>query len=198
MSKISRLAVLVVGLVSLFGILSASAGAVTWHNMGSTTFTATAGAGTLSSTGASLGCVTATGTGTAPVLTVGNVYNVSGTATFNNCVLSGIATGVDCAYTLTGNNLDGGNVMGSVVTGSVDVTCGVYQFGTKICHISGSTGGTYTNNVPGVLTIAASSSLITSNGPTGSCPLGNGDAGALTHLTFTTTSANPPTLTRTP
>jgi hypothetical protein len=165
--------------------------------MGATTFTATAGAGTLSSTGASLGCQTADATGDAPITTVNNVYSVHGTVTFTTCVLSGISTHVDCSYTLTGAALDGGNVMGSVVTGNVDVTCDVSQFGTKLCHIEGSTPGTYTNSTPGVLTVATSNTLTTTNGPVGSCPLGNGDKGHLTNLTFTTTSANPPTITRT-
>jgi hypothetical protein len=191
MSKIARFAVLVASLMSLFAVMSSTAGAVTWHNSGSTAFTATAGAGTLSSTGASLGCVSATGTGTAPTLTVGNVYSVSGTATFNTCTLSGIATGVDCGYTLTGSSQTSG-----VTSGSVDVTCGVYQFGTKLCHIAGSTAGTYTNSTS-TLTIAASSTLTTTNGPTGTCPLGNGDKGSLTHLSFKVTSASPPVITRT-
>ena len=196
MSRMTRLAVLALGLVSVLGTLSASAGAVTWDNSGGTAFTATAGAGTLSSTGASLGCLSATGTGTAPVSTVGAFYSVSGTATFNSCVLSGITTSVACGYTLTGTAQDGTG-MGSVITGSVDVTCDVTQFSTKLCHIEGSTSGTYTNNVPGVLTIATSNTLTLTNGGAGTCPLGNGDKGHLTHLTFTTTSANPPTITRT-
>jgi len=194
MSRIMRFAVLVASLMSLFAVMSSTAGAVTWHNSGSTTFTATAGAGTLSSTGASLACTSASGTGTAPASTVGVTYSVSGTATFSGCTLSGISTGVDCGYTLTGTSQSG-----SVTSGTVDVTCGVYQFGTKLCHIGGSVSGTYTNPVSGVgvLNLATGGNLILSNGPTGTCPLGNGDRGHLSALAFRTTSANPPIITRT-
>ena len=47
MSRISRLAVLVTALASLFAVLSSTAGAATFTNSGSTAFTATGGAGTL-------------------------------------------------------------------------------------------------------------------------------------------------------
>lgn len=194
MSRIMRFAVLVASLMSLFAVMSSAASAVTWDNSGSTAFTATSGAGTLSSTGASLSCTDATGTGTAPATTVGLTYSVSGVATFNGCRMSNIATTVSCDYTLTGTSQSGG-----VTSGSVDVTCGVSQFGVKLCHIGGSVSGTYTNpGVVGVLNLATGGSLILSNGPTGTCPLGNGDVGHLTPLTFNTTSANPPVITRTP
>ena len=194
MSKIVRFAVLVASLMSLFAVMSSTAGAVTWHNSGSTAFTATAGPGTLSSTSASLNCTGASATGTAPALTVGATYAVSGTATFTGCSLGGVATGVDCGYTLTGTSQSG-----SVTSGAVDVTCGVYQFGAKLCHIGGSASGTYTNPVSGVgvLALATGGNLITSNGTSGSCPLGNGDRGHLSAFSFRTTSANPPVITRT-
>jgi hypothetical protein len=197
MSKITRLAVLVVGLMSLFGIMSATAGAVTWHNTGATTFTATSGAGTLSSTSAALNCGNATGTGTAAALFVGTTYAVSGTATFGSCFLSGITTTVDCGFTLTGTSQPVTRVS---TTGSVDVTCDVSQFGTKLCHIEGSVHGTYTRTAgagDGVLTLSTGGSLNTTNPPSGSCPLGNGDRAHLSELTFTTTSANPPVIHRT-
>jgi hypothetical protein len=198
MSKLSRLAVLVVGLMSLFGVLSSSAGAVTWDNSGSTAFTATSGAGTLSATGASLSCSGATASGTAPDSTVGVIYSVSGTATFDGCRLSNIVTTVDCGYTLTGATQDGAG-MGSTITGTVDVTCDIAQFNTKLCHIEGSLPGSYVNNTPGVLNIGTNASGLTlTNGPAGSCPLGNGDTGHLTALTFVVTSAGSPTITRTP
>jgi hypothetical protein len=194
MNRITRLAVLLTGLMSLLGIASATAGAVTWHNSGSTVFTATAGASTLSSTSTGLNCTGATATGTAPAGSIGPTYSVSGTATFTGCVLLGILTGVDCGYTLTGTTQSG-----SVTSGAVDVTCGVYQFGTKICHIGGSASGTYTNPVSGVgvLSLATGGNLILSNGTSGTCPLGNGDRGHLSALTFRTTSAVPPVITRT-
>jgi len=196
MSKITRLAVLVVGLMSLFGIMSATAGAVTWHNTGSTNFTATAGNGTLSSTGVTLTCTGSDASGDAPTgSTVANIYTVRGTATFTGCLLSNIPTHVHCGYTLTGST----QPSAGVTTGDVDVTCDVSQFGTKICHIAGSDHGIYTNPVSGVgsLTLTTGGNLRTSNPPTGTCPLGNGDLAHLSETTFRTTSASPPVITRT-
>jgi hypothetical protein len=130
MSKLSRLAVLVVGLMSLFGVLSSSAGAVSWDNSGATAFTASTGPGTLTSTGVPLSCSGATATGTAPATAISLTYFVSGTVTFNGCKLSNIATVVECGYTWTGLTQDGVG-MGSIITGSVDVTCDVMQFNTR-------------------------------------------------------------------
>jgi hypothetical protein len=192
MSRAMRFGVLT---ASLFAAMSSTAGAVTWHNSGSTAFTATAGAVTLSSTGANLSCSSATATGTAPAMTVGAVYSVSGTATFNTCLLSGITTGVDCGYTLTGTTQSG-----SVTSGPVDVTCGVYQFGTKLCHLEGTVSATYSNPVSGVgvLIWATGGNVVaTDASPMVHCPLGNGDRGHLSLWTFRTTSASPPVITRT-
>ncbi len=196
MSRITRLAVLVVGLMSLFGIMSATAGAVTWHNTGSTNFTATTGPGTLSSTSAALNCTGGTGTGDAPTgSTVAATYLVRGTVTFSGCSLSGISTGVDCAFALTGST----QPAAGQTTGNVDVTCRVYQFNTQLCHIDGSLHAIYTNPTAGVgtLTITTGGNLTTTNPPAGSCPLGNDDRPHLSHLTFRTTSASPPVITRT-
>jgi hypothetical protein len=197
MTTMNRLAVLAVGMLSLCGGLASSAGAVTWDNSGSTTVTATAGAVTLSSTGTTLSCAGSTATATAPNNVVGPVYASSGTATFNGCLLSGIATGVDCGFTQTATSQDGTG-MGSRVTGSIDITCGVYQFGTKICHLEGTaSGGTgYVNNTPGVLN-GPTTILRLTNGSSGTCPMGSNDNGDVTPQVYTVTSANSPTITRT-
>lgn len=192
MNRTTRLVVLVVGLASLLGAWSSSSGAVTWHNAGSTAFTATAGPWSLSSTGATLWCGSATATGTAPNNVVGLTDPVSGTMTFASCNLS-LPTGLDCGYTFTGTSQSGG-----VTSGTMDVTCGVYQFGAKLCHIGGSLSATYTNpGSVGVFNLATGGSLLLSNGPVGTCPLGNGDRGHSSALTFRTTSANPPIIIRT-
>ncbi len=194
MSRITRLAVLVVGLMSLFGIMSATAGAVTWHNTGSTNFTATTGPGTLSSTNSALSCTGGSATGDAPTgSTVGTTYLVRGTVTFSGCVLAGITLGVDCGYTLTGTT----QPAAGQTTGTVDLTCGLYSFGAEICHLAGNAHGIYTNGNPGTLTITTGGNIITSNPASGSCVLGNGDRAHLSELTFRTTSASPPSITRT-
>src|ERR1700712_4869417 len=85
MSKIMRIAVLAMSLVSLFAVMSSAAGAVTWTNTGQTPFTATAGSGTLSSTGVILDCGggDASGITSTPVSGLGAAI-VHGTINFTN------------------------------------------------------------------------------------------------------------------
>ena len=194
MSNLARCVVLVTAVTSLFAVTSSTAGAVTWDNSGNTTFTATSGPSLLSSTGVTLNCSGATATGVAPNNVVGLAYAVSGTATFSSCTLAGISTGVDCGYTFTGTSQSG-----SVTSGNVDLTCGVYQFGAKICHIGGSMASSYTNPVggAGVLTLTTGGTLRSSNPGGFSCLWSPGDLLHMPHLRFRTTSANPPVITRT-
>lgn len=195
MSKIARFAVLVTALMSLFAVFSSAAGAVTWHNSGDTNFHATGGPGTLSIGANNLACGGSTAIGDAPVGSFANSYSVRGTVTFSPCTLAGQATTVGCNYTLTALTQ-----AGSVTTGVADVTCvaRLTAGGTGLCHISGSTGGTYTNptatTTPGKLTLLASSSLVVSNSQV-ACPLGTG-SGNLTEQTLTVTHRGP-ILTRT-
>ncbi len=195
MRRTTRLTVLVVGLLSLLGAVSATAGAVTWHNSGSTNFTATTGASTFSSTSAALNCTGGAMTGDAPTgATVAVTYIERGTSTFSGCSLSGIATGVDCAYTLTGTT----QPSAGVTTGDIDTTCGVYQFNTKVCHIEGTVHFVQTTASGTVtLTLTTGGNLVATNAPTGTCPLGHGDRMHVTDMTERTTSANPPIITRT-
>lgn len=203
MSRIARFAVLVVALTSLFAVMSSTAGAVTWHNSGDSTFTATTGPGTLSSTSAGLACPSGTATGTVAatpaVVPVGNWSAVTGTVTWTNCTLGVGGYSVDCAYTLTASTWTAGSP--ATTGGTADVTCGVYLATSKFCHISGSVTGTYSNPVgttKGSLAIATGGSLVLANGPAGTCPLGNGDVGHLSASTFTVTSGTGgPVITRT-
>jgi hypothetical protein len=193
MTRSTRLVVLAIGLVSLLGILSSSAGAVTWHNTGATAFTATAGPGTLTGTGAPLQCTGATTADTVPALTVGTVLTISGTATFTGCTLGTTAT-VSCKKKWTFFN------SGPLSVG-VDVSCDIYQFGTKICGVAGSVSGIYTNPTgatPGKLALNTGGSLTLSNGTSGTCPLGPGEASHLSALTFNVSSGSSPIITRTP
>ncbi len=197
MSRTTRLTIAVVGLLSLFGITSATAGAVTWHNTGSTNFTATAGPVSLSSTGTQWNCTGATATGDAPAgASVGALYNIRGTLTFSGCSLSGINTGIDCAFALTGAT----QPAAGQTTGDLDLTCRMYQFNAQICHIGGSLHTFYTNPVSGVgvLTTTTGGNLVTTDVPSagGSCPLGT-DRVHVSEWTLRTTSATPPIITRT-
>lgn len=189
MSRIARFAVLVAALMSLFAVMSSSAGAVTWHNTGDTAFTATSGAGTLSVTSASLACTGSDASGTtAATPFVGATWAAAtGTATFTNCAIAGIPTSVDCGYTLTASSQSGG-----VSSGNVDANCGVYQFGAQICVIHGQTPGSYTNpsgTTAGKLTLNHSATLKTTNGSGGTCPLGANEPSTLTTFTYTITNA---------
>ncbi len=192
MSRTMRFAVLVSSLLSLLATMTSTAGAVTWHNSGSTAFTATTGAGTLSSTSAALNCTSGTQTGTAPALTVGVTYAVSGTATFSGCSLGGVATGIDCGFTFTGTSQSG-----SVTSGTADVTCRVYQFNSQLCHLEGTVSAVYTNGPVGVFFWATGGNVVSTDTSLGHCPLGHGDRVHLSAWTFRTTSANPPRITRT-
>jgi hypothetical protein len=197
MSRIARFAVLVASLMSLFAMMSATAGAVTWDNRGAANFTATNPAtGTFVSSGGTIGCHNATLTGTAPNNVPGTTYTITGTVTYSPCFLNGITTTVACGYTFTTS------AAGPVVFhGNLDVTCDVTQFSTRICHIGGQATAAYHNPEPagvsGRLTVLHSNTLFVSN--SGShCLLGtSNNPMTVTGQTFSTTSANPPTLVRT-
>jgi hypothetical protein len=186
MSKFSRVVVLVTALASLFAVMSSTAGAVTWHQEGTTNFHATAGAGTLSVDGNNLACSGATATGDAPVGTFANTYSVTGHVTFTPCTIIGQAADVRCSFTLTAQTW----VVGppAITGGSADVTCtaSLAATGTPLCHISGSTA-------PGRLTLTASNTLQVTNESGSSCsafgvPAGGTTTGSLSHQTFTMTN----------
>jgi hypothetical protein len=193
----TRLAALTVGLLSLLTIAAASAGAVTWHNSADTAFTATAGTSSLSVTGTVVGCTSSTVAGTAPAVTTTTVLTVTATVPYV-CIFAATSTPIECAFKFTGTLQHG-----SAVTGSTEVTCGMWQFGTKLCHIAGARPSTYfnpTGSTPattGRLTLATSN-LIISNGPVGICPFGNNDVLTWTEQTYLVNSGTGgPVITRT-
>jgi hypothetical protein len=198
MSRIARLAVLAASLLSLLSMMSATAGAITWDNRGATTFTATRpSTGTLSVTGVNLNCHNATATGTAPNNVTGATYSITGNVTYGPCFISGIPSTVSCEYRFTTTSAGAASF-----PGTLDASCSFTQFGVEICKAEGQTAATYDNpepaGQPGRLTLPHSSTLRTTNGSGGNCILGVGEPSTLTAQTFTTTSANPPTLVRTP
>lgn len=197
MSRISRLVVLVTALTSLFGVMSSSASAAThWINQGAEHFTATAGPGTLTSTGVGIACTSADATGTAPLTSSADVYLVTGTIQFTNCTAAGSAATIECGYTLTGTSKSSPTAL--VTSGFADVTCGVYVLNSKLCHIEGSVTGHYSNSsatATGILTITTGTTLRVTGA---SCPTGNNDLGHLTELTFRVVSPDlGPIITRT-
>jgi hypothetical protein len=173
MGKLARVATLATSLLAAAGVASAAAEAVTWHNVGSTAFTATGGATTLSSTGTSILCSGSTTSGTLPTITTTFAVTISLTTTYTGCTLGGIPTTLDCGETFTGTSQTNGKT-----TGALDLTCSAYQFATKICHFSGARGNAaYFNagNLSGFFSLDTGGNIFTSNGTSGVCPLGNGD-----------------------
>lgn len=198
MSKITRVAVLAVSLMSLFAVLSPTAGAVTWTNTGSTSVHATSGSGTLHVGSNSLSCSAATATATAAADFTGTTYSVPGTLAFSPCQLAGQSTYIHCGFTLTGAAFASG-----VTTGVADVTCvsRLTATNTALCHIEGGTVFHYINptsatNTPGKITLTTSSTLTVTHSSGTSCLLGTGLA-TLTEQTFGVTSvAGSPILNR--
>jgi hypothetical protein len=195
MRPFARVAVAFAALASFFGVLTSAAHAVTWHNSGSTSFTATAGPGTFSSTGVNLTCTSSRSVGTAAATSVGAVYQVTGTATASGCQLAGLSYYAHCTYTLTAV----AQTSPSVTTGSTDQVCTLKLAANNVavCGVDGSTPGSYTNPsgaTPGRITAFTSTTLRLTNVSPNTCPLGNGDPGALTHKTGTISGGIPTTL----
>jgi hypothetical protein len=202
MSRITRLAVLLAALLSLCGVMSSTANAVTWHNTGDSAFTATGGAGTFTSTAVTFGCSGGDLSGTVPATPLrGGTLAVSATYIGTGCTLSNQQVTVDCGYTFTWTVWVSGSR--SITSGDADVTCSIYLAGTKICHLGGPVPTDYVNpsgTTPGSFTITTNSDLTVSKGPIGNCPLGTGDTGHFTLLTFNvvdTTQPLGPVITRT-
>jgi hypothetical protein len=89
-----------------------------------------------------------------------------------------------------------------IFSGNADATCNVLDTSqTKVCHIEGSTPGTYRNPETGLtaqLVLTTSTTLRTTNGDaTHNCPLGAGEPSHLTQQTFNVTSSPAPTIVRT-
>lgn len=193
MSKAIRLRVFIVSLLSVLGALTSSAGAITWHNSGATTFTGTGNGATFETTGLQLSCTGSDVTGTVPATTSGALFRSSGTLTFTGCTAAGSPATSECSYTLTGTMQDGTG-MGSVITGFMDVTCNTYISNTPFCHTAGTVSGSYSNTVPAAVTSSTGGSLIVRGA---NCVGGTGDLIHLSPRTITSKSTNPPTITRT-
>lgn len=198
MSRILRVVILT---TALLAATTASASAVTWHNSGDTSFTATGGATTLHFGGVHLPCTGATVTGTTGTspFTGATWTAATGTLEYGHCTLAGQKFTIDCAYAETLSSQTGG-----VSSGTLDASCGIYLAGTQVCGITGAIPSSYTNPAGGFGSFTASTAALTlSNGPVGTCPFGT--TGTLTHQTWTITSASGgpaphfgPVFTRTP
>jgi hypothetical protein len=194
MSRIIRVVVLATALISAMAALTSSAGAVTWHNSGSTSFTATAGPGSLNVTGAlGLSCTSSTATGVAGTISTAATWKaVHGTVLFNGCLSGGVPSPTSCTYDLTALSWTGPTP--AVTTTVADVDCAVFQFNAKVCNIAGQVHSTYTNphGTPGRLSLFHPGALRTG----ASCVAGIGgpnEPATLTSQTFTVTTGSPST-----
>ena len=183
MNRIIRVAILAAALVSSLGALTSSAGATTWSSDGDTSFRATGTPGTLSLPSVNFSCTDVHATGTMTGSTTAATWSAAhGTLLFTGCSIAGVTSPTHCAYTLTAQS----GVVSGVTTGALDVTCSVYQFNTKICAITGSVNGTYTNptaTTVGRINTITGGSLMTGVGC--AAVLGGANvAGHLSPLTF--------------
>jgi hypothetical protein len=194
MNRTTRLIVLVTALMSVFAATSSTAGAVTWHNSGDTSFTATGGPTSISGNGKTLSCTSSdvTGTtGTSPFTGAVWTAAASGSAQFTGCSLAGATVAVTCTY--TGNAATWAVGPPTVTNGNVGVFCTSTIGGALLCITEGSTAGSYTNpagTTNGHGTLPASSSVTVTNGPGGSCALGNNSTVSITPMTLTLTAAS--------
>jgi hypothetical protein len=190
MSRITRFAVLVTALASLSGVVSATAGAVTWHNTGNSAFTATGGPGTLSVGANNLVCFASSARATAPSGSLLTSYSMGGTITFSPCTLAGQSTYVHCDFTFTASAFASG-----VTTGVADADCVAHLTANDfaLCDIVGTTPAAYANPASpakGKFTLSTSGTGLTVSHSFGtSCLLGTG-TGHLSEQTVTITNAS--------
>jgi hypothetical protein len=188
MSKLIRMVLLAASLMSVLGAMSAAAGAVTWTSTGDTSFTATAGASTLSVTGVALVWTGAHMTGTTgPSPFVGAIWPaLSGTWSITGFRIGLSRVTMDCRWQLTALSQ-----LGGATNGTVDLACSEYGEGREFCRIEGQTAGTYVNPAGGfgTMTLTHASSLRTTDGADNTCFLGAGEAITVTTIPFRLTSA---------
>jgi hypothetical protein len=194
MSRIIRVVVLATALISALTTMSSPAGAVTWHNSGSTAFTATSGAFSVSVTGTvGISCTGATMTGvTAASNFVGATWKAEHfTEVPSGCVSGGVATQIHCTVDVTAT----GQPSTGVTTGVEDFVCNEYQFNTLICVRTGQQHVTYinpTSPMTGRFMVFAPGAMRT--GP--SCAAGLGgpnEPATVTSHTFAITAGTGPT-----
>lgn len=203
MSKIARIAVLVTALASVLGAMSSTAGAVTWHNTGSTAFTATAGPSTVSVGANSTSCTGASADATAPATSTATTFPLTWTVRYFPCTIVGQASYWHCHYIVTYFSTSTPPHRWSILYHRFCVKR-LTANNTALCTLEGSSPGTYTSPngaTPGAFTLDATSTLTMTHASGSSCVLGTGTASS-TEQTFTVTAGTPtslgPVVTRTP
>jgi hypothetical protein len=97
MSKIPRIVVIITALMSVFAVMSSTAGAVSaWKSTNTTAFTARSDAFSISGNGKTMSCLSGTATGAATALDFTGVVwinAVHGNITFSGCSLGGARRG---------------------------------------------------------------------------------------------------------
>lgn len=186
MRELMRLVALV---MALSAVTSATAGAMTWHNSGDTAFTASAGNGLAFSgtSGVNVNCLNYGIAGTVAASPyVGFTWTaLSGTLKPFGCTAPGMTLDVDCGYAFTASSGSG-----SVISGTVDLTCGIYLFGAKICHLEGAVSALYydPSGTSAAQLITSTGNLVATSATT-ACPLGAADRITVGGWSFRVTSA---------
>jgi hypothetical protein len=138
-------------IVAMFATMASAAGASNWRAHG-TTFTATAGAGTLDFSASRLVCPTASATGhvagaTGPVTPGAWGDVVRGTLRWDGCTLPIPGITIHCAYALTLTATTASNDISGTTTVRTVLHCILYQGSSPCRTIVGAIGGSYTNPV---------------------------------------------------
>lgn len=180
MGKMLRVVVaLAAALMSVLGVATSSAPAVTWHNTGGTTaFTTWMDATSYTSSGVTLSCPNLMGTATLPTTTVTPTLTMTFTVTTGSgCTVGGISASVGCTQKFTGEDGIG------LITGVMHSTCSVYESGTKVCHLQGTQSSYYINGPADttgfVFTVTPGTLFSAPVG--GACPLGSNEQVAASH-----------------
>jgi hypothetical protein len=204
MSKISRIVVMVTALMSVFAVLSSSAGAVsTWKSTNTTPFTADGGPVSISGNGITLSCTGATATGAATALDFTGVIwtnAVHGNITNSGCSLAGTQWTWSCTYSLTATGYSSlTHVVNATLNLNAPNDCTIASGGVAASTLEGTLPVTYDNAPDAKLTIPAGN--FTATNAATHCPWlpGGSTSGlvSLTARTFTVTGADAPTITGT-
>ena len=182
---------------ALLAVTATSASAVTWINSGDTAFTATGGGTPITVTGSNISCSASSSTGTVAASPfTGSVWPAATiTTTYTGCFFSVLYPGTiwECTRSFTAVTATAAVVDGVAhTTCDILVTTGTGTNRVPVCHVSGSVVATYANPVapstPGRFTLP-SSTLQTSDGPAGTCPIGSPEPVTMGHQALSITAA---------
>jgi hypothetical protein len=195
-----------IGLIAAILALAAlptAAAAVTWDNLGDTTFSASSPSVVFTAAGVNIACVDGTGSGTAGTSGFSGLVWTAAQMTLDYvCTIAGTPHFFSCSVTFTASAQSGGTV-----SGTSDQTCTIATGGTTYCHVDATAPATYINpsgGATGRFTLTATTSVRFTD-TAWTCPYRNNGVTGLSAQTVSVTSGaggpSPhagPVLTRTP